>query len=177
MGKLKITGKAVHEYRYDWTIIKIEFHGTASTASEALNRALEQCEDFLKKIRETGLDSRCIRSIGDEVIKDRYRETEKTEALREIRIAFPFSMETTNLIMDLVSSNSYDVKIRTDYKLKELAAIHDSLIKEAISDSRQKAEMYAESMGQKVTGIESMIITNRDISGPDPEDTVTRKLL
>ena len=60
--------------------------------------------------------------------------------------------------MSLVKDYKYDVDINTSYRLSNTLEIHNSLIKAAIADSRDKAYFIAEAMDQKISGIDSIEI-------------------
>lgn len=161
MGKLKITGKASHEYSFDLVAITIRFQVHEHTAAEAMTKVLAQCEEFLSLMHDEGIAPDKIR-IGDNSVEQEYDDKELDVcATREIILRVPFDMTFANYVMTLVQEKKYDVDINTDYQLSNRVQIHNDLIKEAIKDSKEKASFIAEEMGQKIVGIDSVEIGDR----------------
>ncbi len=161
MGKLKITGKASHEYAYDVAEITVRFQVHEKNAAEAMAKVLAQCEEFLSIIHEEGIAPDNIR-IGDNSVEQEYDDQELDVcATREIKLRVPFDMQFANYVMAMVQEKKYDVDIDTDYYLSNRVQIHNVLIKEAIKDSKDKASFIAEEMGQKIIGIDSVEIGDR----------------
>lgn len=158
MGKLSIVGKATHEYPYDTVEVTVRFQVQENSTSAALEKVLNQCEDFLAVMYKDGVSMDSIR-IGDDSVEQEYDDDElEVCATREIKMRVPFNMEFKNHIMTLIQDKHYDVDIDTDYSISNITEIHNNLIKEAIEDSRQKATFIAESMGQKLIGVDSVKI-------------------
>lgn len=158
MGKLSIVGKATHEYPYDTVEVTVSFEVHENSTYAALEKVLNQCEDFLAEMNKDGVSMDSIR-IGDDSVEQEYDDDElEVCATREIKMRVPFNMEFKNHIMTLIQDKDYDVDINTDYSISNITEIHNNLIKEAIEDSRQKAIFIAESMGQKLIGVDSVKI-------------------
>ncbi|MGN1457657.1 MAG: SIMPL domain-containing protein [Acutalibacteraceae bacterium] len=158
MGKLSIVGKATHEYDYDTVEVTVGFEVHEQSTSAALEKVLNQCEDFLAEMNKDGVSMDSIR-IGDDSVSQSYSDKKfNVRAKRKIKMRVPFNMEFKNHIMTLIQDKHYDVDIDTDYSISNITEIHNNLIKEAIEDSRQKATFIAESMGQKLIGVDSVKI-------------------
>ena len=167
MGKLKITGKVSHEYSYDLVEITVRFQVHEHTAAESMEKVLAQCEEFLSFMQEEGISPDKIR-IGDNSVEQEYDDKELDVcATREVKLRVPFDMQFANHIMTLVQEKKYDVDIDTTYLLSNRTSIHNDLIKEAISDSKDKATFIVEAMGQKLVGIDSVEIGDRYSSHMD----------
>ncbi|MGN0537885.1 MAG: SIMPL domain-containing protein [Acutalibacteraceae bacterium] len=157
MGKLTITGKASHEYPYDQLEITVQFQVHEKSSSAALEKTLQQCEEFLSILNKEGISMESIH-IGKDSVNQKYKDV---CAIREIKIRVPFSMEFTNHFMTLIQNKKYNVDIDTQYILSNRTDIHNDLIKEAIDDSKKKASLIVEAMGQKLIGIDSVEIGDR----------------
>lgn len=158
MGKLSIVGKATHEYPYDTVEVTVSFEVHENSTSAALEKVLNQCEDFLAVMHKDGISMDSIRIGNDSVEQDYDDNKSDVCATREIKMRVPFNMEFKNHIMTLIQDKHYDVDIDTDYSISNITEIHNNLIKEAIEDSKQKAKFIAESMGQKIIGVDSVKI-------------------
>ncbi len=156
MGKLTINGYAKHEYSYDSMKITIGFNAYETTTTLALEKVMNQCEEFLAILADYGVRTEDI-TLGENSVETNYDDDENTaDALREIIIHTAFDMKFINAIMSLIKDKGYDADIDFDYKITNLEKIHQNLLKEAMLDSKRKATLIAESVGQKVVGIDSV---------------------
>ena len=156
MGKLAITGKAEREVAYDAVELSISFCVYADTSSEALDKIMTQCEDLLEAIAAFGVDPKEIR-VDENSLDKRYNDGDAYYiATRELKIIMPFNMPFVNALTEMIQKKNYDVEYSCDYHLTNKTALHEDLLKEALSDSKKKAEFIAEIMGQKIIGIDSV---------------------
>ena len=160
MGKLTIEGKATKEYAYDLMEISVEFWATEGSTAAALKRVTQQSEDFLKILQQAGIKPEDIRIGNDSTKKSSFDSRIEVEVRRELKIRIPFNMDFLNFVRDTVQKNALDADVEAVYKFSDLDAIHRELIQLALEDSRTKANYIAESMGQRVTGIKTMIVGN-----------------
>ena len=63
-------------------------------------------------------------------------------------------MKIVNAIRALIETGFEDVTFVTKYTISNESELHKELLKEAIADSRSKAELLAESMGLKISAME-----------------------
>ena len=156
MGKLSITGKAEREVSYNAVELSVTFYLHAKTTAEALQIVMEQSEKFLELVTAAGVDMKDIH-IGDNSVDQRYSDDElKVHASREMKIRLRFDMAFVNALMDMIKELDFAVDLDCDYHLTNRAELHMELMKEAIADSKKKAEIIAEIMGQKIIGIDSV---------------------
>lgn len=156
MGKLSITGKAEREVSYNAIEMSVTFYIHAKTTAEALQIVMEQSEKFLELVTAAGIDMKDIH-IGDNSVDQRYSDDElKAHASREMKIRLHFDMAFVNGLMDMIREQDFAVDLDCDYHLTNRAELHMELMKEALADSKKKAEVIAEIMGQKIIGIDSV---------------------
>lgn len=160
MGKLMIEGKAAKEYAYDLMTVSITFWATEGSSSAALKRVMQQSEEFLSILDEAGLKIEEIHIGKDNTEKKSYDRKFEVEAKRELKICIPFNMDFVNFIRKTVQEHAFDADITTTYKFSNVEEIHEELIKLALEDSRTKAAYIADSMKQKVIGIDEMKVGN-----------------
>lgn len=154
MGKLTVTGYAKKEVSYDWVTIKITFSSSDKSSARASKMVIEQCDIFLKKVQKKGIQMNQIRLEEDSIRLERYKE-EKTIASRGICIEMEYNMPFINFIMKLIQEQNCDIEYSTSYKLSNEKEIHEQLLKEAILDSKGKAESLAASLGKKIIELKS----------------------
>lgn len=161
MGKLTINGYAKHEYSYDSMKITIGFNAYETTTTLALEKVMNQCEEFLAVLADYGVKTEDITLGENSVEKNNYIEDEKDIcARRELIIRSAFDMKFVNIIMSLIKDKGYSADVDFDYTIKNIDTIHEALLKEALADSKRKAMIIAETMGQKV--VEIVDVTNRN---------------
>lgn len=156
MGKLTVRGSAERELSYNEVELSLTFHCHAETTSLVLHDITEQCERFLERIKAAGVNMKDIR-VGDHSIDQSYNHKKTSVyANREIKMRLKFDMAFINEIMNLIKEQDFAIEFDCDYHLTNKKEIHDELLKEALADSRKKAEFMADAIGQKVVGIDSI---------------------
>ena len=165
MGKLNIIGKAEKQVPCNAMEIFLTFSTYEATAARAAEKIMQNCDDFLTMLQKNHAD---ISDISIEEVSTEKSYAKKTEyyAVRKIKLRFDFDMSLLNQFDIWTQQAQYDVTLESNFYLSNLAEIRKELLKEAVEDSRQKAEMLAEMMGQKITGFEEVIM-DRDFRNDD----------
>lgn len=160
MGKLTIEGRASKNYAYDQMNVSVTFHSRMKTASQALKTVMQQSELFLEKLDAAGIAPESVRIGKDSTEEETYQKPYNVLAKRELKIETAFSMDFANYIRHLVEENELDAEIKTDYSFSDQEKIRAELIRLALEDSKTKASDIAQTMGQKLIGIESVVVGN-----------------
>ena len=164
MGKIKVTGKAKHEFKTDVTHIYITFRGYDNSSAKAVEKAVNECESFLSILQTMNYDISQICIFNDSVEQDRDDDDNKKSVMiarREIKIEHRFDMKFNNDIMKIICDNDFDTVVDFHYKLSDIEKIHTELLKEAVNDSRSRAELAAASTGQSIVGIDEINLDDR----------------
>ena len=165
MGKLSITGTAEREVSYDAVELRITFNGRAKKTADAVAIIMRECEQLLKIITDAGVSMKDIH-IGENSVDRRYSDSGVTvSANREITLRLKFDMPFINGLMDTIRNQDFSVDMDCNYRYSNKQDLHTALLKEAVEDSKKKAELIAGIMGQKVIGIDSV---NHDSFRYDP---------
>lgn len=158
MGKLTIRGKASMNCTYDLITLEIEFYKDGNTANAAMDTVLTQCESFLSYLNSHSVPIHQISMSHDEV--ERHYDEDNAEyyytASRKIVIRMSFDMSFINMILDHIRQQDYDIAIESTYELSNEREIHDELIKQAVANSKHRAEAIAATVGKKIIGIKSV---------------------
>lgn len=156
MGKITIMGHAEREVSYDQVHIVIEFKANEKTATRASETVINQCEAFLKALKERGVSINQIH-LGEDKIGESYRNRDDgtISATRSISMDVAYNMNFMNSLLKLIQKQGSDVEYHTTYRLSEEKKIHEELMQEAIRDSKVKAELMAAALNQKVIGLKS----------------------
>lgn len=82
-------------------------------------------------------------------------------AKRRLEIRIPFNMSVINRIRQIVDENEYSIEFSLNYEMSNESEMREELIKEALLDSKKKAEELAATLGLKVVGVESLKTYNK----------------
>ena len=156
MGKLKVVGKARKEFTCDIMYIKLSFKAWGDDTSQAIETSMSQCDMFLDILEQQGIELNMIHMSSADVSQDMYDDKLEISAEREIELRMPFDMNVINRLSEIIKENSLKVDMDISFKLTNMLEVHEQLLKEAVLDSKKKAEMLASAMGQKVVGIETL---------------------
>lgn len=161
MGKLMITGKAEREVCYDVVELTVTFCNDDKNSSDAIDTVIRQSEKFLSIIASKGADVSKIRMDDDSLERSsRYDDKRRSSARRSFCLCTAFDMKFINSISQIIRDENFNAEIKYEYILTNKNEIHKELLKEALDDSRKKAEMIATAVGEKIVGIEEMKLDN-----------------
>ncbi len=156
MGTIRVSGYAEKRVNADQTVYNITFLSKDVKSSAALDSVKKQCDAFLEKVSETGIDIARIHLDKDGVNENSYYESKAKTSRRVISFRTGFDPKINNRIIEIISQLNLNVEISTEYVLSGWEEIHEELIKKAVMDSKRKAELIAEANGQKVKYISSV---------------------
>ena len=165
MGKITVVGQAEHEYSPDICMIDMEVRITRKTASEASIACTARCEQLLKKLKEElGIDPSSIEQYSDRISRESdYHSNEVYyESRKSMCLYIPTNMRIVNTIRSIIGMGFEDVSFSTNYMVSNEEELNKELLKEAIANSRAKAELLAESMGLKITGVDSADLSGKE---------------
>ena len=154
MGVLIVKGNSTKEFTCDVMYIKFVFKAWDNTSEQAIGKVRTNCNAFIQALENEGV------SIENIHLNDEKITTSKDDkniiwvnASRKIELRLNFNMRLLNRISDIVRDNGFTVDMDESFTLSNMNEIHAQLIKDAVIDSKNKAEMIAQTMGQKVKGI------------------------
>lgn len=156
MGKLTIKGYAEREVKCDAVELTIKFYIKAKNSSEAMGKVISQSEEFLNVITSWGVDIKNIHIEKDSIDQEYDENVLSVIAYREFKIRLDFNMPFINGLMDLIRDKGFDVDFDCDFKVSDQKTLHDELVKEALLNSKEKAESIASTMGSKITGVDKL---------------------
>ena len=164
MGKIMVIGKAEKEYTADLCDVFLEIEVSRKTSVEASRASTKQCEQLLKELKELGIDPSEIEISWDSIEKrSSYNSNEISyESKKCLDLRIPADMKLINSIRDIIETGFEDVSFGTRFAVSNEAELKRDLLKEAISDSRSKAKLLADSMDLKIVGIDSANLSGDD---------------
>jgi len=148
MNTIKIKGYASRKANADRIRYTIGFVSKDVKASRASEQVKKQCDVFLKNMKELGFDVSKFHLDGD-IIEKEYNKEEK-KAKRTVSFELPFDPKINNAIYTIIRKEDLNVETQTGFFLSDRNRLHNELLKEALLDSKRKAELIAEANNQKV---------------------------
>lgn len=157
MGKLNVCGKARKTFECDTMIILLDFTSQNQNTAKAVETAASECDQLLEYLESHGIDIGDIHINNIDISRDSDDDgSTEVSANKKIELRLPFEMQFINDLSDIIKRFDFKIEMDVSFKLSNLFEVHNQLLKEAVLDSRKKAEMIAETMGQKVVGIEQL---------------------
>ena len=154
MGVLRVKGNSTKEFTCDVMYINFVFKAWDNTSEQAIGKVRTNCNEFIQTMENEGVSIENIH-LNDEritTIKDD-KNIIWVNASRKIEIRLKFNMKLLNRISDIVRDNGFTADMDVSFSLSNMNEIHAQLIEDTVIDSKNKAEMIAQTMGQKVKGI------------------------
>ena len=157
MGKLEVRGNASKTVDYDLMKIELDFHAKEKTSTEASEKVMRECEDFLGTLKKGGIDISNISLMKDSVDHsiDYRNEGEKDyyRASRVLEINSKFDMKMINDLRAITNASKAQVSFHVDYRLSNEDTIRQELMTEALKDAKKQAVEMAQAIDQKVVGL------------------------
>ena len=159
-GRVYVTGKAAGKYTCDKVAIKVIFYCTNASAAKAAETMMSQCEKFLQRLSEHGVDIATIRLQDDSIDQPSYRHEDKTKASRTLKFDCDATASINNLILKVIQDEHLDADISTDYYLSNEDELRRKLRSEAMADSRENAELLAHAANKTIVGVDAIAMCN-----------------
>lgn len=122
-----------------------------------------QCEKFLQRLEEAGIDITMIRLQDDSVDQPSYRDEDHVKATRTLKFDSDAYADINNFILKVIQEEHIDADISTDYYLSNEGEIRKQLRAEALKDSRENAELLADAAGKTIVGIDTIDMSHHHI--------------
>jgi uncharacterized protein YggE len=121
---------------------------------------MSQCEKFLQRLAEHGVDISTIQLQKDSLDQPGYRNEDKSKASRTLKFDCDATATINNLILKIVQDEHLDAEISTDYYLSNEDELRRKLRSEAMADSRENAELLAQAANKAIIGVDTIDMSN-----------------
>lgn len=159
MGEMNVKGYAKREVECDFVRYKFDFEKTGDSIAEAVEAVNCELERFLsivdKKLKITP-DAFKIEKNSTSKSYNSSKDKQIYKANRKISALLPMKSGLSDLFMSIISGYKFNVELSEDYTVSDIQEIHNELLKLAIEDSKNKAEMIASFAGEKILGIKTL---------------------
>lgn len=165
MGMLKVRGTAEMAFTVDILIIKITVYSTASSSGEVIQSGKKKTEKFLRLMKEKLDIEPNDFELETDSVSSSYNSDKGYSYKKNLSLVVNADLSLLSKITSLLEDMS-DVTYDVDFCLSDKASKEKQVIEAAINNSREKAEMIASSLGQKVLGVD-------EVSYEHPSDVFT----
>ncbi len=160
--KIFVKGKSSGTFVCDKVEIQLRFFAESPIAAKASESVAKQCEKFLQRASKSGIDISMIRLLDDSISQNSYRDDDYVRATRTLKFDADAAVSIINLILAIIQEEHIDATVTTDYYLSNEKEIRRELKAKALEDSREIAELLAASAGERIDGIYSVDMNERD---------------
>ena len=154
MGKIKVIGEASGMLVMDMAIYQFEFYAESIKLNIALQQIKAQIKTFISEVKQLGLEASSFHMDEDNIDKT-YRE-DKYAVTRKIELYAKYDGKLSQYFLDIIENKLINMKFQTYYYASNLQAFYLDLRQKAIENAKEKADVMASVLHQKVIGIESI---------------------
>ena len=171
MGKILVKGKSERQYEADTCIIDLIITTDCSDSSAATKEADKIMEELLQAMEQIGIEAECFRITEDKTaIESHYNDVKGYTSTRHLELRVTRSMALVNDIREVIGNGFPKVALYVSYAIANEGEYRKELLKEAIHDSRERADMMAAAVGCKIIGLETARLSDGYFDIDDIED-------
>ena len=156
MGTIKTKGYAERKVPADTTEFEITFSEYDIKEEGAIQKCNDECERFLQSLTGIGIKIEDIQLHLDRISKSNYDNQRKITCTKSITFPTICNPKFNSALSQVISKGKRHVELITTNSIENDTEIKKDLLKEAILDSKRKAELIASADGRKIIGIDSV---------------------
>ena len=156
MGKLKLRGYAKRNFTADLMEVTLTVSTDGETAAYAINKGKKESEKVLELLAELGVDLSKVMMKNESVSEpSRYHDNDCYGFEKNISFMTNASLQLLERLSLGIAEREINATYRERFCLSNADNISKQVLQDALIDSRKKAEAVAETLGQRVVGIDS----------------------
>lgn len=157
MGTIQITGKAARKAECDLLEYILTFSRTKGSVSLAIEAVEKDMEKTLEDLKDFGIAIEHIH-VEKDTVDEGYSQNDTAvfECERNVRFRIKADNAFTNRVMDIFKKNQISALVDTNYYYSKEQELRKELLKEALLDSKSKAELLADANQQILQGIKKI---------------------
>ena len=159
MGLIKTNGSAFKSVLCDSCKYSITIKRSSENLNISVDQMLNTYNELLTKLNM--LNIKDIKLVEDNTSEFLYEKKKYYRAYRMISFNSEADVSFNNKLLKELSS--LDVEINSEYYCLKEKDFHDELIKEALLDSRHKAEVICTVSNQKIIGLEEVELSDNSM--------------
>ena len=163
MGQLRVTGKGILSLKPDTIVVKFTSSAVYDDYAEAIAMASEATKDLKAVIAKAGVDSELLKTTNLDVSPEYDTWYDDKNHRHEKFIGYKYThnskikIDNDNKILGRllyeVSASPLDVRFDISYTVKDMEKSKNDLLREAIKDAKEKAEILSEAAGVKLKSV------------------------
>ena len=157
MGQLRVTGKGILSLKPDTIVVKFTSSAVYDDYAEAIAMASEATKDLKSVIAKAGIDSELLKTRNLDV-KPKYDTWyDDKDHMHKKFIGYEYThsshikIDNDNKVLGKllykVSASPLDVRFDISYTVKDIEKSKNDLLREAIKDAKEKAQILSEAAG------------------------------
>ncbi|MBR5370604.1 MAG: SIMPL domain-containing protein [Oscillospiraceae bacterium] len=163
MSKFNVHGSAEQEFPAEQFKLLLTVHASDGSAGESIRKGTGSVEQLLQALSDKlGIQPEDLR-LNSESASRSYGNTPAYNSEFSASLVMPAELSALHAVTALLESQS-NAEYRVEYELTDRKAAEETVMRAAFADSRKKAELLAEMLGQKITGAEKV---NYEFSGDE----------
>jgi uncharacterized protein YggE len=155
MSRLSVTGTAEMEFPVDIFEITVTIRANAPSSGEVIQSGKKKTEQFLALMREKLSIAPDNFQLASDSVNEDYSSRNSYNYTKRITLAMNANLSALSKLTSLLEELS-NVEYDIAFYLSDESDKEKQVIDAAISNSREKAEMIASSLGKKIQGIEEI---------------------
>ncbi|NCC84643.1 MAG: SIMPL domain-containing protein [Clostridia bacterium] len=169
MGKVSVSGLATRVVPHDQMAISMTVSAKGKNLREVNLTSQKRSNSLLEALAEAGLDLAAVKLEQDTIEKTWGPDNaELLQQSRVYKLEGSLDLRLLNTVSALLSENIEDGSFRVSFARSDAQDIQSQLIREALLDSRAKAQMIADTLGQKLLGLDQIEVAEQINEVPFP---------
>lgn len=158
MGEIIVKGHATKEITCDTVVYTFEFTERAETIPEAAAKVDQEVERFLQIMSQNGIGVESFRSGSIKTDEGGYRHDgePRFSASRTLHLTGEYSEANSNAFFALIAKEKFNIEFSRSPDFSSKIKVRQELLRKAMEDSKEKAELIAACAGKKVVGIKKV---------------------
>ena len=164
MGKVMVEGWAEQLFDADVCDLHIYIEIERDTAAEASKESSTECERLLVKLKELGIEPSDIIITCDSIRESTHYDDKKTyyESRKYLYLRTSADVPLINAVRDIIETGFKKITMQAIFTVSNMEELRKALYKNAIEESRAKADFLAESVGLRIIGVDSANLTGKE---------------
>lgn len=163
MGQLRVTGKGILSLKPDTIVVKFTSSAVYADYAETIAMASKATKDLKAVIAKAGVDSELLKTTNLDVSPEYDTWYDDNNHRHEKFIGYKYThnskikIDNDNKILGKllyeVSASPLDVRFDISYTVKDIEKSKNDLLREAIKDAKEKAQILSEEAGVKLKSV------------------------
>ena len=172
MKTIRVTGTARTALRPDVTVVTMTLQGTEPEYSKALNRASREAETLRGVLERLSFQREELKTLSFHVNAE-YEGYEESGVWKQrftgyrfehmLKVSFDSENERLGEVLTALADSAVSPTLQLSYAVKDPESVKKTLLTEAVTDAREKAQILAEASGTKLKELQSVDYSSGEV--------------